>query len=42
MTFANDFNARLTAAFAAVAMTMMLIVTSFSTPQGSALAGLLA
>lgn len=42
MTFTNDFNARLTAAFAAVSVTMMLLVSSFSTPHGSALAGLFA
>lgn len=42
MTFANDINARLTAALAAVAVTFSLIVTSFSTPQASVIASILA
>lgn len=42
MTFSNDFNARITAAFAAVAVTLTLIVSSFSTPEASIFTGLVA
>lgn len=42
MTFTNDFTARITAAFAAVTVTMTLLVSSFSTPEASIFAGILA
>ncbi|WP_276309480.1 hypothetical protein [Aurantiacibacter odishensis] len=42
MTFANDFTARISAALAAVVVTTTILVSSFSTPQASIVAGLLA
>ncbi|WP_346033802.1 hypothetical protein [Erythrobacter westpacificensis] len=42
MTFANDFTARISAALAAVAVTTTILVSSFSAPQASIVAGLLA
>lgn len=42
MTFTNDFSARITAAFAAVAVTLTLLVSSFSTPEASIITGILA
>ncbi|WAT19004.1 hypothetical protein OZN62_05405 [Aurantiacibacter sp. MUD11] len=42
MTFTNDITARVSAAFAAVAVTITLLVSSFSTPEASIIAGVLA
>lgn len=42
MTFANENSARISAAFAAVAVTLTLLVSSFSTPEASIFAGLVA
>lgn len=42
MTFASDYTARITAALAAVIVTTTILVSSFSTPQTSILAGILA
>ncbi|MEL1249574.1 hypothetical protein [Aurantiacibacter gilvus] len=42
MTFTNDFSARISAAFAAVAVTATLLISSFSTPEASIFAGLVA
>ena len=42
MTFANDFTARITSGLAAVAVTAMLLVSSFSTPEASIFTGIIA
>lgn len=42
MTFTNDFAARISAGFAAVAVTMTILVSSFSTPQASIIGSLVA
>ena len=42
MTFANDYAARISAALAAVIVTTTILVSSFSTPEASMIAGILA
>lgn len=42
MTFASDYTARITAALAAVFVTTTILVSSFSTPQASIIASLVA
>ncbi|KLE33408.1 hypothetical protein [Aurantiacibacter gangjinensis] len=42
MTFANGFTARITSGLAAVAVTAMLLVSSFSTPEASIFTGIIA
>lgn len=42
MTFTNDFSARIMAALAAVTVTTSLLISSFSTPEASIFAGLIA
>jgi hypothetical protein len=42
MTFASDYTARITAALAAVVVTTTILVSSFSTPQASIIASIIA
>jgi|GEM_PF-1000993 len=42
MTFNTEFTARITAALAAVVVTTTILVSSFSTPQASIIASVLA
>ncbi|MFB0613638.1 hypothetical protein [Aurantiacibacter poecillastricola] len=42
MTFANDITARITAGFAAFAVTVTLLVSSFSTPEASLISSIIA
>lgn len=42
MTFTNDFTARISAAFAAVAVTTTILVSSFSHPEASIIASVFA
>ena len=42
MTFASDYTARITAALAAVVVTTTILVSSFSTPQASIIASIVA
>ncbi len=42
MTFVSDYTARITAALAAVVVTTTILVSSFSTPQASIIASIVA
>ncbi len=42
MTFTNDFAARITAALSAIIVTTTILVSSFSTPEASIFASILA